>query len=66
MNVATLRGKDEELVEVMKMRDLCMLALAETRLNGKGDRAVLENYRLMYSNGENIRYGRCFLVSDNY
>ena len=49
INVATLKGKEEELVEVMKMRDLSILALAETRLKGKGDRIIHENYRLMYS-----------------
>ena len=31
INVATLRGKEVELVEVMKMRDVCILALTETR-----------------------------------
>ena len=35
INLATLKGK-EELVEVMKMRDLPILALAETRLKGRG------------------------------
>ena len=55
INVATLRGKEEELVEMMKMRDLYILALAETRLNGKGDRTIHENYRLMYSGGEGSR-----------
>ena len=49
ISVATLRGNEEELVEVMKMRDLCILALAETRLNG----------------GEDSRYGVGFLVSNN-
>ena len=56
INVATLRGKEEELVEVMKMRDLCILALAETRVNGNGDRTVHEEYRLMYSSGEDSRF----------
>ena len=37
VNVATLRGNEEELVEVMKMRDLCILAMAETSSNRKGD-----------------------------
>ena len=36
INVVTLKGKEEELVEVMKMRDLSILALAETRLKVKG------------------------------
>ena len=56
INMATLSVKEEELVEVMNMRDLCILALAETRLNGNGDRPVHENYRLMYSGGEDSIY----------
>ena len=32
INVATLRGKEGELVEVIKVRDLCILALAEAHL----------------------------------
>ena len=56
INVATLKGK-EELVEVMKIRDLSILALVETQLKGKGDRSVQENYRLIYSGGDDSRYG---------
>ena len=48
MNVATLTGKEEELVEVMKMRDLSILALAEIQLKGKGDRIIHENYSLIF------------------
>jgi len=59
--VATLIGKREELAEVMKMRDLCIVALAETRISG---RIIHENYRLMYSGGEDGRYLVHVLVSD--
>ena len=62
INVATLKRKEEELVELMKMRDLYILALAETRLNGKGERTIHKNYRLRYSGGEDSRYGVGFLV----
>jgi len=65
INVATLKGKEEELVEVMKMRDLSILALAETRLKGKGDRIIHENYRLIYSGREDSRHGVGFLVAAN-
>ena len=61
----TLRGKEKELVEVMKMRDVCILAFAETRLNGNGNRTIHESYRLMHSGGEDCRYGVGFIVSDN-
>ena len=65
INVATFRGKEEELDEVMKMRDLCMLALAEAQLNGNGDRTIHKNYRLMYSGVEDSWYRVGFLASDN-
>ena len=65
IKLATLKRKEEELIEVMKMRDLCILALVGTGLNGKGDRTIYENYRLMYSGGEGSRYGVGCPVSDN-
>ena len=37
INVATLRGKEEEMVKLMKMRQLNMRDLVETRMKGCGD-----------------------------
>ena len=39
-NVATLRGKEEEMVELMKLRQLSVLGLSETRMKD----AVIELY----------------------
>ena len=64
INVATMRGKEEELVEVMKMRNLSVLALSETRMRGRGDRTIHENYRLLHSGEEDGKYGVGFLVSE--
>ncbi len=61
LNVATVRGKEEELVELMKERKLTILALAETRLKGNGDRIVHDNYRLIYSGIDDGRHGVAFL-----
>ena len=64
INVATLRQKEEELVEMMKMRDLSILAVEETRMRGKGDKIIHENYRLIYSGAEDNRHGVAIMVTD--
>ena len=64
INVATLRQKEEELVEMMKMRDISILAVEETRMSGKGDRVIHENYRLIYSGGEDNRHGVAIILTD--
>ena len=52
-NVATLRGKEEEMVELMKLRQLSVLGLSETRMKGCGNRIIHGGYRLIYS-GEDM------------
>ena len=37
INVATLREKEEEIIEVMKMKKLSLPVVSETRLRGTGD-----------------------------
>ena len=37
INVATLREKEEEIIEVMKMKKLSLLAVSETRVRGTGE-----------------------------
>ena len=65
INIATLRGKEEKLVEVMKMRNLRILTSVQTSLISKGNRTIHENYRFIYRSGEDSRYGVGFLVLDN-
>ena len=65
INVATVKNKEEEIVEVMKMRNLSILAMSETRLRGKGDRILHDNYRLLYSGGEGARHGVGFIIEPN-
>ena len=47
INVATVREKEEELVDVVKTRGLDLLSLSETRLKAKKDRIMHENYRMI-------------------
>ena len=51
MNVATLREKEEKLIEVMKIRKLSIMAVYETRMRSKEDRVIHEGYRLIDSGG---------------
>ena len=37
VNVATMRDKEEEVIEVMKERNVAIMGLCETRYRGKGD-----------------------------
>lgn len=48
INCATLRGKEEETVEMMKRRRLDVLGVSETRLQGEGRRTIHENYQLLW------------------
>ena len=59
--MATLREKEEEVVEMMKMRNLSILAMSETRLRSKGDKIIHEDYRLVYSGSEQARHGVGFI-----
>ena len=62
MNVATLREKEEELVEVMKVGELSVMAVCEARMQVNGDRIIHESYRLIYSDREQARHGVAFLL----
>ena len=63
INLSTLRGKEEEIVEVMEERRLDILGLCETRLKGSGDSTVHNNYRLVYSGVTNGKYGVGFMMT---
>ena len=60
INVATLRDKEEEVVEMMKARRLDILGMAETRLRRNGDRTIHEDYRLIFSGKEEGKQGVAF------
>ena len=65
IDVATLRGKEEQMVELMKLRQLSVLGLSETRMKGCGDRIIHGGYRLIYSGEDSGRHGVAFLVSSD-
>ena len=63
INLATLKGKEEELIMVMKNRKLDILALAETRTAVSEDKIIHDNYRLITSSREDGRHGVGILIS---
>ncbi|XP_071493217.1 uncharacterized protein [Diadema antillarum] len=58
INAGTIRGKTEEIVDLMQERQLKVLGIAETRLQGQGRKTVHDNYELIYSGSErDTRHG---------
>lgn len=52
-----MRGKEEELTELMERRKLDVLGLCETRWKGKGRKVVHNDYEIIYSGGDDTRHG---------
>ena len=63
INIATARGKEEEMIEVMKSRRLDVLGLAETRLKGNGDQIIHGNCKMIYSGNDDGRHGVGIILS---
>ena len=55
VDVATLRGKEEDVVEVMRERKIDILGLCETRFKSKTDKKIDNDYRLPCSSSDNGR-----------
>ncbi len=49
INIATLHKKEEEVVTLMKERNLDVLGLCETRREGTGNMTIHDNYKLVWS-----------------
>ena len=58
INAGTIKGKIEEVVDIMQERNLKVLGVAETRLQGQGRQTVHTNCELIYSGSErDTRHG---------
>ena len=57
LNISTMRGKEEEVVDIMRSRRLAIVGLSETRMKDSGERILHENYKLIYSGKEDGRHG---------
>jgi len=49
MNISTMNGKEEDVVEVLKARDFSILGRCETRIKGNGERVLHGDYKLVFS-----------------
>src|ERR1044072_2547719 len=52
LNVGTLRGKEDEMVMVMRERRIDILGVCETRLSGGGVKVLHDDFQLIYSGGQ--------------
>ena len=57
VNVSTIRDKEEEIIEVMKDKNLGIVNMCETRTSCNIDRAVHEYYRLICTGREDGMHG---------
>jgi len=46
INISTMNGKEEDVVEALKARDFSVLGLCETRVKGNGERVLHGDYKL--------------------
>ena len=64
INLSTVRGKEEEIVMMMKKKNIDILGLCETRLPGEGIKLLLDDYQLFYKGGRDAKHGVGVIVSD--
>lgn len=66
LNVSTLRDKEEEMIEMMKERNLDVLGMCETRMKGEGEKLLHDNYKLIYSGRDDGQYGVAFMMTPSF
>jgi Reverse transcriptase (RNA-dependent DNA polymerase) len=65
LNVVTLNGKVEEILDVMKERKLNILGLSECKWRGNGEKHLRDGYKLWWSGGSEGRNGVGIIVDKN-
>ena len=67
INVMTLNGKVEELVEYMEKKDIAMMGVSETKWKGNGQKEVKKGkgYRIFWSGGKKAVNGVGFIVRED-
>ena len=64
MNIISLTGKCEELVDLMERRKISILGLSETKWKGKGKKELRKNYTLYWhGNDKEMKNGVGLIVS---
>ena len=67
INASTLNGKLEEVVELMMERNIDIMGICETRLEGEGRKKIHNDFQLIYKGMNNERkYGVAFILAPNF
>ena len=57
LNIVSLNGKIEEIIDTMIERKMELLGLSETKWIGSGEKELRDGYKLMWSGGSEGRNG---------
>ena len=63
MNLATMRGKEEEVVYVMEDKNLDLLGVCETRTKLEGEKKIHKDFKYIFKGNEEGRHGVGFVLS---
>ena len=63
INIATMKDKEEEIVFMMKERNLDILGVCETRTKNEGQKKIHEDFRYIYKGNREGRHGVGFILS---
>lgn len=64
INILSLTGKCEELVDLMERRKIAILGLSETKWKGKGKKTLRKDYTLhWHANNKEMKNGVGFILS---
>ena len=61
MNLATMRGKEEEVVHIMEEKKLDLLGVCETRTKHEGEKKIHNDFKYIYKGNEEGRHGVGFV-----
>ena len=65
LNIATVKGKEDEIVEVMENKKFDVLGLGETRFQGEGEKVLRNNHKMYYKGREkDCRHGVAIIVNE--
>ena len=65
LNVSTMRDKEEEIVHMMKERNLDILRVCETRTKNEGQKTIHEDYKYIYKGNQEGRHGVGFVLNSS-
>jgi exonuclease III len=64
INLVSLNGRIEEIIDIMKQQKLDIIGCSETKWKGNGAKDLREGYRLWWSGGKKGRNGVAFVTNE--